>query len=204
MTAPVRPAQVPSAPVPSPQVLSILIPLFNENEFIGTLLDRVVAAPLPGDIGRELIIVDDGSNDGSAEVVRAFAASHPGCRINLIVHEKNRGKGAAVRTAIAAATGAYSIIQDADLEYDPCEYPKLLGPLLNGEADVVYGSRFMAADEKRVHYFWHALANRLLTGLCNIVADLNLTDMETCYKAFRTSFVKTIPCKATDSASNPK
>jgi len=182
-----------NAPVPSTQVLSILIPVFNEEEFVGALLERVLAAPLPDGLDRELIIVDDGSNDGSAEVVRAFAASRPDCRIDLIVHERNRGKGAAIRTAIAAATGAYSIIQDADLEYDPREYSKLLGPLLSGEADVVYGSRFMAGGERRVLYFWHALANRLLTGLCNIVADLNLTDMETCYKAFRTSFVKTIP-----------
>jgi glycosyltransferase involved in cell wall biosynthesis/ubiquinone/menaquinone biosynthesis C-methylase UbiE len=174
-------------------VLSILIPVFNEEEFVATLLERVLAAPLPDGLDRELIIVDDGSNDGSVEAVRAFAASHPDRGINLIVHEKNRGKGAAIRTAIAAATGAYSVIQDADLEYDPREYPKLLGPLLSGEADVVYGSRFMAGGERRVLYFWHALANHLLTGLCNIVADLNLTDMETCYKAFRTSFVKTIP-----------
>jgi glycosyltransferase involved in cell wall biosynthesis len=177
-------------------VLSILIPVFNEEEFVCVLLDRVLAAPLPGGLERELIIVDDGSNDGSADVVRAFAASHSDCRINLIVHEKNRGKGAAIRTAIAAATGIYSIIQDADLEYDPREYPKLLGPLLSGEADVVYGSRFMAGGERRVLYFWHALANHLLTGLCNIIADLNLTDMETCYKAFRTSFVKTIPLQS--------
>jgi glycosyltransferase involved in cell wall biosynthesis len=182
-----------NAPVVSAPVLSILIPVFNEEEFVATLLDRVLAAPLPAGLERELIIVDDGSNDGSVEAIRAFAASRPESRIQLIVHEKNRGKGAAIRTAIAAATGIYSIIQDADLEYDPREYPKLLGPLLNGEADVVYGSRFMAGGERRVLYFWHALANHLLTGLCNIVADLNLTDMETCYKAFRTSFVKTIP-----------
>ncbi len=176
--------------------LSILIPLYNEEEFIASLLDRVLAAPVPGGMERELIVVDDGSNDGSAEAVEAFVAARPDCGIRLIRHEKNRGKGAAIRTAIASATGTYSVIQDADLEYDPREYPKLLGPLLSGEADVVYGSRFMAAGERRVLYYWHSLANHLLTTLCNIVADLNLTDMETCYKAFRTSFAKTIPIQS--------
>jgi 2-polyprenyl-3-methyl-5-hydroxy-6-metoxy-1,4-benzoquinol methylase len=176
--------------------LSILIPLYNEEEFIASLLDRVIAAPVPGGMERELIVVDDGSNDGSAEVVEAFIAARPGSGIRLIRHDKNRGKGAAIRTAIASATGTYSIIQDADLEYDPREYPKLLGPLLSGEGDVVYGSRFMAAGERRVLYYWHSLANHFLTTLCNIVADLNLTDMETCYKAFRTSFAKTIPIQS--------
>ncbi len=119
--------------------------------------------------------------------------SHPGVRLRLIRHAKNRGKGAAIRSAIQAATGLYSVIQDADLEYDPREYAKLLGPLLSGDADVVYGSRFLASGERRVLYFWHSLANHILTTFCNIVADLNLTDMETCYKAFRTAFVQTIP-----------
>jgi glycosyltransferase involved in cell wall biosynthesis/phospholipid N-methyltransferase len=176
--------------------LSVLIPLYNEEEFIGELLTRVINAPLPSGLGRELIIVDDCSKDGSAEAVERFMASTPDVPITLIRHEKNQGKGAAIRTAIQAATGQYSIIQDADLEYDPREYPKLLGPLLEGEADVVYGSRFMAAGERRVLYFWHSLANKILTTLCNIVADLNLTDMETCYKAFRTSFVQTIPIQS--------
>ncbi len=176
--------------------LSILIPLFNEEEFIHELLARVMAAPLPEGLDRELIVVDDCSVDGSADAVENFMACFPGARIRLIRHEKNRGKGAAIRTAIQAATGYYSIVQDADLEYDPREYPKLLGPLLNGEADVVYGSRFLVAGERRVLYFWHSLANRLLTTLCNIAADLNLTDMETCYKAFRTSFAKTIPIQS--------
>jgi glycosyltransferase involved in cell wall biosynthesis len=172
--------------------LSVLIPLYNEEEFIGELLTRVINAPLPSGLGRELIIVDDCSKDGSAEAVERFMASTPDVPITLIRHEKNQGKGAAIRTAIQAATGQYSIIQDADLEYDPREYPKLLGPLLEGEADVVYGSRFMAAGERRVLYFWHSLANKILTTLCNIVADLNLTDMETCYKAFRVEVVKAL------------
>jgi glycosyltransferase involved in cell wall biosynthesis len=180
----------------SAELLSVLIPLYNEEEFIGELLARVLAAPLPDGLGRELIIVDDCSTDESVASVEAFIESSPGVAVQLIRHEKNCGKGAAIRTAIQAATGQYSIIQDADLEYDPREYRKLLGPLLSGEADVVYGSRFMAAGERRVLYFWHSLANRILTTLCNIVADLNLTDMETCYKAFRTSFAKTIPIQS--------
>jgi glycosyltransferase involved in cell wall biosynthesis/phospholipid N-methyltransferase len=174
-------------------MLSILIPLYNEEEFIALLLGRVLVAPLPEGLERELIVVDDGSKDESIAEVERFISEHEGAPIRLIRHEKNRGKGAAIRTAIAAATGDFSIIQDADLEYDPREYPKILGPLLSGDADVVYGSRFMAAGERRVLYFWHSVANQLLTLLCNIVSDLNLTDMETCYKAFRTPFIKSIP-----------
>jgi glycosyltransferase involved in cell wall biosynthesis len=180
----------------NPPSLSVLIPLFNEEEFIQELLRRVVDAPLPDGLDRELIVVDDCSTDRSVEEVESFSAAFPGVRLRLIRHPKNRGKGAAIRTAIQAATGLYSLIQDADLEYDPREYPKLLGPLLKGEAEVVYGSRFTAAGERRVLYYWHSLANHVLTTLCNIVADLNLTDMETCYKAFRTSFAQTIPIQS--------
>lgn len=160
------------------------------------LLSRVLAAPLPEGFEREIVIVDDGSKDSSVELVENFIKSRPDARIRLILHEKNRGKGAAIRTAIQAAEGHFSLIQDADLEYNPREYPKLLGPLVSGEADVVYGSRFVIAEERRVLYFWHSLANQLLTLLCNVVSDLNLTDMETCYKAFRTSFVKSIPLES--------
>lgn len=177
----------------APVTLSILIPLYNEEEFVGELLSRVAAAPLPGGLNREIIVVNDCSTDGSVEVVQNFIASHSELNIRLIHQEKNTGKGAAIRTAIRAATGDFSIIQDADLEYDPAEYPRLLGPLLDGRADVVYGSRFLVAGERRVLYYWHSLANHLLTTLCNIAADLNLTDMETCYKAFRTSLAKSIP-----------
>ena len=177
----------------APPTLSILIPLYNEEEFVGELLKRVAVAPLPGDLHREIIVVNDCSADGSAEVVEDFIAARPELNIRLLHHEKNTGKGAAIRTAIAAATGDFSIIQDADLEYDPAEYPKMLAPLLDGRADVVYGSRFLVAGERRVLYYWHSLANHLLTTLCNIAADVNLTDMETCYKAFRTSLAKSIP-----------
>jgi glycosyltransferase involved in cell wall biosynthesis len=177
----------------APATLSILIPVFNEEEFVGELLRRVETAYLPGDLQREIVVVNDCSRDGSVEVIEDFIASRPHLNIRLINHERNSGKGAAIRTAIAAANGEFSIIQDADLEYDPAEYPKMLAPLLDGRADVVYGSRFLVAGERRVLYYWHSLANHILTTLCNVAADLNLTDMETCYKAFRTSLAKSIP-----------
>lgn len=176
-------------------LLSILIPLFNEEEFIATLLRRVLDAPLPEGVASEIIVVDDASSDASAEIVLDKIREHPG-RIRLIRHERNCGKGMAIRTAIQHATGHFGIIQDADLEYDPADYPKLLRPLLEGKADAVYGSRFLSSGERRVLYFWHALANRVLTTLCNMVADLNLTDMETCYKAFRMPLVQSIPLRS--------
>ena len=175
--------------------LSILIPLYNEEEFVGTLLERVLSAPLPEGVGREIVVVDDGSTDGSAAIVEQIAAAQAGV-LRLIRQPRNRGKGAAIRTAIEHATGEFSIIQDADLEYDPREYGRLLAPLLEGKADAVYGSRFVISGERRVLYFWHAVANQILTGMCNIVSDLNLTDMETCYKAFRTSLLQSIPIRS--------
>ncbi len=178
----------------SPLRLSVLVPLYNEEEFVAPIIARVLEAPLPDGMDREVIVVDDGSSDGSAEIVAGMAARHP--EIRLVRHERNRGKGAAIRTAIEHARGEFSIIQDADLEYDPREYVQVLRPLLEGKADVVYGSRFMIVGERRVLYFWHSVANRLLTELCNLVADLNLTDMETCYKAFRTSLLKSIPIRS--------
>jgi glycosyltransferase involved in cell wall biosynthesis len=175
--------------------VSILVPLYNEEEFVGALLEQVLTAPLPEGVEREIIVVDDGSKDGSAEVVERFAAEHPQ-QVRLIRLPYNQGKGAAVRTAIGYATGDFSIIQDADLEYDPREYGRLLGPLVAGKADAVYGSRFLVSGERRVLYFWHSVANQILTTLCNIVADLNLTDMETCYKAFRTPLLQSIPIRS--------
>ena len=180
-------------------LLSILIPVYNEEEFIAELIDRVLAAPLPQTQhtrNRELVIVDDASQDGSVEAVQGYMESHPDAPIRLLRHAKNRGKGAAIRTALEYAEGEFSIIQDSDLEYNPQEYGKLLVPLLGGDADVVYGSRFAAAGERRVLYFWHSLANYLLTTACNIVSDLNLTDMETCYKVFRTQLIKSIPIRS--------
>ena len=173
--------------------ISVLIPLFNEEGYVGELLSRVIAAPLPDGFDLEIIVVDDGSVDGSVEVVRNFMEAHPASRIELILHPGNRGKGAALQTAIRAASGHFSIIQDADLEYDPRDYRRLLAPLIEGHADVVYGSRFLISGERRVLYFWHYMANLLLTTLANMAANLNLTDMETCYKAFRTSFARSVP-----------
>jgi glycosyltransferase involved in cell wall biosynthesis len=175
--------------------LSILVPLYNEEEFVGPLLERVLAAPLPEGMEREVVVVDDGSSDGSGDIVEGVAAHHPGT-VRLVRHERNQGKGAAIRTAIRFATGEFAIIQDADLEYDPGEYGAMLKPLLEGKADAVYGSRFMTAGERRVLYFWHSIANHFLTTACNLVADLNLTDMETCYKAFRTSLLRSIPIRS--------
>ena len=175
--------------------LSVLAPLYNEEELVGALLEKVIAAPLPPGMTMEIIVADDGSTDSSVEEVEAVAARHPGA-IRLLKTERNQGKGAALRRAIAEAQGDFAIIQDADLEYDPREYPRILAPLIDGRADAVYGSRFLVAGERRVLYFWHSLANHLLTGMCNIFADLNLTDMETCYKAFRTPLLKSIPIRS--------
>ncbi len=183
--------------------LSILIPLYNEEEFIQSLLERVLDAPLPDGMEREVIVVNDCSTDGSAEAVQEFLANRPE-NVRLVHHPKNRGKGAAIRTAIGYATGEFSLIQDADLEYDPREYRKLLAPLLSGEADAVYGSRFLHSGERRVLYFWHSLANKMLTTVCNIAADINLSDMETCYKAVRTSLLKSIPIRSNRFGIEPE
>jgi len=177
----------------STATLSILIPLYNEEEFIVELLTRVLNAPLPEGLDREIVIVDDSSTDDSPELAQNFIAAHPEVRMRYFRQTPNQGKGAAIRKAIDACTGEYAVVQDADLEYNPAELGKLMGPLLRGDADAVFGSRFLVANETRVLYFWHSVANGWLTLLCNIASDLNLTDMETCYKAFRTSLVKTIP-----------
>jgi glycosyltransferase involved in cell wall biosynthesis len=175
--------------------LSILVPLYNEEEFVAILLERVMAARLPAGFDREIIVADDGSTDGSALEVEAVAEKYPGV-IRLLKMPHNQGKGAALGLAIPEARGEFCIIQDADLEYNPDEYSKLLGPLIDGRADAVFGSRFATSGERRVLYFWHSLANHLLTGMCNIFADLNLTDMETCYKAFRTPLLQSIPIRS--------
>jgi glycosyltransferase involved in cell wall biosynthesis/phospholipid N-methyltransferase len=175
--------------------LSVLIPVYNERYLVGELIRRVLEAPLPQGLQRELVIVDDGSKDGTRDILNQIAAANPDT-IRYIEHEKNQGKGAAIRTAIAAATGEFSIFQDADLEYDPADYMRILTPLVNGQADVVYGSRFLSGERRRVLYFWHSLGNKMLTMLSNIFTDLNLTDMETCYKAFRTPILKSIPIRS--------
>ncbi len=183
--------------------LSILIPLYNEEEFIQVILRKVMEAPLPRGMSREIIVVDDGSRDQSAKLVQEFVDLFPET-IRLIRHERNQGKGAAIRTAIAHAQGEFSIIQDADLEYNPREYRRILRPLLAGEADAVFGSRFMGGREHRVLYYWHSVANGLLTTFCNMLADVNLTDMETCYKAFQTKLVQSIPIRSNRFGIEPE
>jgi glycosyltransferase involved in cell wall biosynthesis len=168
--------------------LSILIPVYNEIRTLSTLLDRVLQAPLPCE--RELVIVDDCSKDGSRELLQQYADEHD--EINLILHEKNGGKGKAIRTAIEHLTGDWAIIQDADLEYEPNEIADLLIPVQDGVADAVFGSRFLSAKYRRAMYFWHTLANRILTLTSNMLNDLNLTDMETCYKLVRSDILKSL------------
>jgi len=185
---------VASEPLDTPQRLSVLVPLYNEEEYVGTSIERVLNAPLPEGLSLEIVVVDDGSTDGSAEVVENLAQRYS--QVRLVRHPMNRGKGSAIRTALQQARGEFAIIHDADLEYDPKDFVKLLHPLVEGEADAVYGSRFQVAGERRVLYFWHALANRVLTTMCNMASNLNLTDVETCYKAFRTGLVRSIPLRS--------
>ena len=182
--------------------LSVLMPVYNERGTLEDILDRVFAAPLPERMGLEVVAVDDGSNDGSGEVLEKRAAGTAGLRV--VKHARNRGKGAAIRTAIELASGDIAIIQDADLEYDPRDYERLLRPIIENEADVVYGSRFASAEYRRVLFFWHSVANKWLTGLSNMLTDLNLTDMETGYKAFRMSLLKTIPIRSNRFGIEPE
>jgi glycosyltransferase involved in cell wall biosynthesis/ubiquinone/menaquinone biosynthesis C-methylase UbiE len=176
-------------------LVSILVPAFNEEEFLPALLERVLAAPLPTGVETEILVVDDGSTDGTAAAALEMARRAPD-RVRVLRHERNRGKGAAIRTALAEARGEFALIQDADLEYDPRDYPKLLEPLLEGRADAVYGTRFAVGLERRVLYYWHSVANQWLTALVNAAADLNLTDVWTGYKAFRTELVRSIPLRS--------
>ena len=164
--------------------LSVLIPVYNEHKTIEACIQRIQAVDLP----KELILVDDASDDGSSEIIQSLASPE----IKVARHEINRGKGAAVRTAISLAEGDICVIQDADLEYDPQELPQLIEPILDGRADAVYGSRFLGGPQ-RVHLFWHYVGNRLLTLLSNALTNINLSDMETCYKAIRTPLLRTIP-----------
>ncbi len=166
--------------------LSVVVPCYNENRTIDAILEAVRASPWPD---KEIIVVDDCSKDGTRE---RLTGELRGRIDQLVLHEVNQGKGAALRSGIAAATGEYVIIQDADLEYDPNEYPRLLAPIVEGRADVVFGSRFMGAEPHRVLYFWHRVGNGLLTLMSNMFTNLNLTDMETCYKAFRREIIQSI------------
>lgn len=174
--------------------LSILVPVYNERTVVERSLAQVLAAPLPENMEREIIIVDDCSTDGTSAILERLAASDP--RIRMVRHSVNRGKGAAVRTAIEHAQGDFCIVQDADLEYDPKEYPRLLAPLLAGHADAVFGSRYMRGEQTRVLPFWHSMINKFLTLVSNMFCNLNVTDMETCYKVFRTDLLKSIPIRS--------
>lgn len=170
--------------------LSIVIPAYNEERTIHLILDKVRDVKLTGGIEKELIIVNDCSSDDTAGAIQRYQAANPGLNIQYHAHPVNQGKGAALHTGIARATGEYLIIQDADLEYDPEEYNDLLKPVLSGFADVVYGSRFMGSKPHRILFFWHTIGNKFLTTLSNMFTNLNLTDMETCYKLFRTDLIQ--------------
>lgn len=164
--------------------LSVVIPVYNEVSTVRAVIASVISAPFD----KEIIVVDDGSNDGTREILENLCLPE----LKVICHPNNQGKGAAIRTGFKAVRGDFVIIQDADLEYDPAEYPKLLKPLLDGRADVVYGSRFIGGDEHRALFFWHMVGNKTLTLCSNMLSNLNLTDMETCYKAFRREIIEKV------------
>ena len=174
--------------------LSIIIPAYNEGSTITIILQRILAAPMPDGIAKEIIVIDDCSKDDTIGIVEAFTAEH-GAGIVLLKQVPNQGKGAAIRRGFTEATGDYCIVQDADLEYDPDEYQILIKPVLKAGADVVYGSRFMGDQPHRILFFWHSIGNAVLTFLSNMFTNLNLTDMETCYKMIRTSILKDIVLK---------
>jgi len=182
--------------------LSVLVPVYNEAGTVRPLVAQVMGVPIP----KEIIVVDDRSTDGTREVlqeIRATTPDTPQNRLVVLFHERNQGKGAAVRTAVGRITGEIAVIQDADLEYDPAQYPRLIQPILDGHADVVYGSRF-AGSPRRVLLFWHTVANRMLTLLSNMCTNLNLTDMETCYKVFRADILKQIPIRSNRFGLEPE
>ncbi|MBN8674045.1 MAG: glycosyltransferase family 2 protein [Chitinophagales bacterium] len=175
--------------------LSIVIPAYNEGRTIHLILDRVADTILVNDIEKEVIIVNDCSTDNTEEAIKHYMASHPGFNIQYYKHEINKGKGAAIHTGIQKATGEYLVIQDADLEYDPEEFNLLLKPVIRGFADVVYGSRFLGGNSHRILFYWHSIGNKFLTRLSNMFTNLNLSDMETCYKLFKTSIIQEVKLK---------
>lgn len=179
-------------PTSAPRLLSVLMPVYNEARTLRTIVARVLASPV--DLPMELVCVDDGSRDRSVEILEELAAADS--RIRIVRQPRNMGKGAAIRRAIQEMRGDVGLIQDADLEYDPADYPALLAPILQGKADAVFGSRFAAASQRKVLLYWHGVANRVLTWMTNVLNDINLTDMETCYKAVRADVLKQTPLKS--------
>ncbi len=175
--------------------LSIIIPVYNEANTVHLLLNKVKEVTLTNGIAKEVIIVNDCSTDNTKEAIETYIHNNPELQIQFFSHEKNKGKGAALHTGISKATGEYTVIQDADLEYNPEEFNILLQPVLDGFADVVYGSRFMGGNAHRVLFFWHTIGNKFLTFLSNMFTNLNLTDMETCYKLFNTTMLQSLQLK---------
>lgn len=173
--------------------LSIIIPVYNEAATLETVVNRVREVSLPEGLERELVIIDDASTDGTLEVLETLAEQYPD--IAILKHPTNRGKGAALRTGLTQASGDILLIQDADLEYEPREYPVLLAPILEGKADVVYGSRFIGGGAHRVLYFWHSVGNQFITLLSNMFTNINLTDVEVCYKVFRQEVIESVSLK---------
>jgi glycosyltransferase involved in cell wall biosynthesis len=178
-----------------PKVLSIIIPVYNEEKTIHLILDKIRQVELIGGLEKEIVMVNDKSSDNSWERLQQYKNDNPDLKMSLYDHDVNKGKGAALHTGIAQASGDLIIIQDADLEYDPFEYNELLQPILDGHADVVYGSRFMGGKPHRILFFWHSIGNGMLTLLSNAMTNLNLTDMETCYKLFRAPIIKGLRLK---------
>lgn len=174
------------------QKLSIIIPTYNEGGTLLTILNKIKEVVLINNLEKEVIIVNDCSTDTTKDIIQNYISQNPTLNIQAFHHPVNQGKGAALRTGITRATGEFLVIQDADLEYDPAEYNLLLQPVLKGYADVVYGSRFMGGRPHRILFFWHSIGNKFLTFLSNVVTNLNLTDLETCYKLFKTEFIQSL------------